>query len=140
MDSVAILQRPLTNEYINAVRLFCMGFFQLSVAILEPSVSVQIASKCIESPVIIRMMDYEYKRCCKEVWYSTPFWSHHNGYKVQVKAHANGFADCKVFYICYYATTAVHNETSCDAQAHNIYNTAIVSYSYIGMLFHTCIY
>ena len=28
-----------------------------------------------------------------------------------------------MFYICYYATTAVHNETSCDAQAHNIYNT-----------------
>ena len=28
-----------------------------------------------------------------------------------------------VFYIRYYANTAVHNETSCDAQAHNIYNT-----------------
>ena len=28
-----------------------------------------------------------------------------------------------VFYIDYYATTAVHNETFCDTQAHNIYNT-----------------
>ena len=29
-----------------------------------------------------------------------------------------------VFYIRYYATTAVHNEgLSCDTQAHNIYNT-----------------
>ena len=26
-------------------------------------------------------------------------------------------------YIRYYATTAVHNETSYDTQAHNIYNT-----------------
>ena len=41
------------------------------------------------------MTDYEYKRHCKEVWYSEPFWSHHNGYEVQVKVHANGFADCK---------------------------------------------
>ena len=57
--------------------------------------SLQAASRCMESPVIIRMTDYEYKRRCKEVWYSEPFWSHHNGYKVVVKVHANGFADCK---------------------------------------------
>ena len=41
------------------------------------------------------MTDYEDKRYCKEVWYSEPFWSHHNGYKVQVKVHANGFGNCK---------------------------------------------
>ena len=29
MDSVVILYRPLTNEYINAVRLFCRGFYKL---------------------------------------------------------------------------------------------------------------
>ena len=57
--------------------------------------SLQAASRCMESPVIIRMTDYEYKRRCKEVWYSEPFWSHHNGYRVLVKVHANGFADCK---------------------------------------------
>ena len=27
-DSVLILMRPLTNEYINAVGLFCRGFYQ----------------------------------------------------------------------------------------------------------------
>lgn len=57
--------------------------------------SLQATSRCIDTPVIVRMTDYEYKRRCKEVWYSEPFWSHHNGYKVQVKVHANGYADSK---------------------------------------------
>ena len=29
MDSVVILWRPLTNEYTNAVRLFCRGIYKL---------------------------------------------------------------------------------------------------------------
>ena len=53
------------------------------------------SGRCSECPVVIRMTDYEYKRRCKEVWYSQPFWSHYNGYKLLVKVHANGFADCK---------------------------------------------
>ena len=57
--------------------------------------SLQATSRCVEAPVIIRMTDYEHKRRCKEVWYSQSFWSHHNGYKAQVKVHANGFGDCK---------------------------------------------
>ena len=57
--------------------------------------SLQSSSKCIEAPVVVRMTDYEYKKRCKEVWYSEAFWSHHNGYKVQLKLHANGFGDFK---------------------------------------------
>lgn len=57
--------------------------------------SLQAAARCVVSPVIIRITDYEYKKRCKEVWYSEPFWSHHNGYKVQLKVHANGFGSGK---------------------------------------------
>jgi len=57
--------------------------------------SLQASNKCIEAPVVIRVTDFENKRRCKEVWYSEPFWSHHNGYKTQVKVHANGFGECK---------------------------------------------
>lgn len=57
--------------------------------------SLQATSRCMETPVVIKVTDYECKRRCKEVWYGEPFWSHHHGYMVRMKVHANGFGECK---------------------------------------------
>ncbi|XP_065896824.1 TNF receptor-associated factor 3-like [Dysidea avara] len=55
---------------------------------------MQSATKCLQAPIIIRITDFENKRRGKEMWYSEPFWSHHNGYKAQLKVYADGFAEC----------------------------------------------
>ena len=43
-DSVLILKRPLNNEYINAVRLFCRGFYKLRCYVLNTHGSRRIFS------------------------------------------------------------------------------------------------
>jgi len=55
---------------------------------------MQSATKVLHAPVIIRMTDFESKRRGKELWYSPPFLSHRNGYKVQLKVHPDGFDEC----------------------------------------------
>ena len=96
LDEVEEIKATLKQK----TKLIDMLFGEWTIEIHTQAAKLSSCNQLL--PVIVKMPDFMMKKSNKADWYSSPFFTHHNGYKMQLNIVPGGWGESEGHYMSVY--------------------------------------